>query len=81
MRIMKKYTVPFTTLNTIIILGGTVYRFQPADREFKLNLAMIYQFFIIAIGWNIFGISTMLSINRLDTKQYTKVFQTLSKKK
>ena len=81
MRIMKKYIVLFTTLNTIILFGGILYRFQPVDREFKLNLAMLFQFFIIGIGWNIFGMSTMLSINRLDTKQYTKVFETLSKTK
>ena len=41
-KIMKKYTVICMNLNSIMILGGVIYRFQPENRPLKMNIAMIY---------------------------------------
>ena len=36
-KIMKKYTIFWTTLNTMVMMAGIMFRFQPADKTFKLT--------------------------------------------
>lgn len=80
LKIMKQYSFLLSTINSLIISTGVLYRIHPADKSFKLDFHTIYTVVLIVIIWNIFGIATMNSINREDALQYTQLVQILNNK-
>ena len=65
-KIMNKYSFILSTINALLIITGVIYRLQPKDEEFKITLLMVWNISLVGIMWNLFGIATMNSINRVD---------------